>query len=92
MEPQNGSKSNGCNMSGFLFLLVIDKVMRKSTTETNTGNRWNSTTKLDDLDYENDIAVLSSTKEQLQRKVDNVDKYAYSTGLKICAGEKSNEI
>ena len=61
--------------------------MRKSTAETNTGNRRNSTTKLDDLDYENDIAVLSSTKEQLQRKFDTVDKYAYSTGLKISAGK-----
>ena len=77
----------GCNMSGFLFLLVIDWVMRKSTAENNTGIRWNFTTKLDDLDYADDIALLSSTKEQLQRKFDNVSKYAHSTGLKINTGK-----
>ena len=46
----------GCNMSGFLFLLVIDRVVRKSTAENNTGIRWNFTTKLDNLDYVDDIA------------------------------------
>ena len=35
----------GFNMSGFLFLLVIDWVVRKSTAENNTGIRWNFTTK-----------------------------------------------
>ena len=77
----------GCNMSGFLFLLVIDWVMRKSTAENNTGIRWNFTTKLDDLDYADNIALLSSTKEQLQSKFDNVSKYAHSTGLKINTGK-----
>ena len=31
---------------------------------------------LDDLDYTDDIAQLSSMKEQSQRKFDNVSKYA----------------
>ena len=53
----------GCNMSGFLFLLVIDWVMRKLTAEKNTGIRWNFTTKLDHLDYADNIALLSSTKK-----------------------------
>lgn len=77
----------GCNMSGFLFLMVIDWVMRKSTAENNTGIRWNFTTKLDDLDYADDIALLSSTKEHLQRKLNNVSKHAQSTGLKINASK-----
>ena len=75
-------------MSGFLFLLVIDWVVRKSTAESNTEIRWNLTTKLDDVDYADDIALLSSTKEQLQRKFDNVGKYAYFAGLKISMLEK----
>ena len=61
--------------------------MRKSTAENNTGIWWNFTTKLDDVNYADDIALLSSTKEQLQRKFDNVGKYAYSAGLKINAGK-----
>ena len=73
----------GCNMSGFLFLIVIDWIMKKSTAENITGIRWNFTTKLDDLDYADDIALLSSTKEQLQRKFKDVSKHAHSTGLKI---------
>ena len=76
-----------CNMSGFIFLMVIDWVMRKSTAENNTGIRWNFTTKLEDLDYADDIALISSNKDQLQRKLNKVSKYALSTGLKINASK-----
>ena len=48
----------GCLMSGFFFLLVIDWVMRKTLSEGNTGIRWRFTEKLDDLDFANDLALL----------------------------------
>ena len=41
----------GCSMSGFLFLLVLDFVMRKTTKDKDTGLRWKLTrSKLEDLD------------------------------------------
>jgi hypothetical protein len=61
--------------------------MRNLTTDNNTRIRWNFTTKLDDLDYADDIALLSSTKEQLQKKFNHLNRYAHSTGLK----NQSNE-
>ena len=77
----------GCDMSGFLFLLVIDWIMRKTTSSSNTGIRWNFTSKLEDLDYVDDIALLSSTKDQMQRKSNLLNTYAKSTGLKINAAK-----
>ena len=51
----------GCSISGFLFLLVLDFVMRKTTKDKDTGLRWKLTTKLEDLDFADDIALLSPT-------------------------------
>jgi hypothetical protein len=77
----------GCNMYGFLFLLVIDWIMRKATPDKNTGIRWNLTSKLEDLDYADDIALLASTREQIQTKCNLLSKHAKSTGLKINAAK-----
>ena len=48
-------------MSGFIFLLVVDSIMRKTTDGNNTRIRWKFTTKLEDLDFTDDIARLSSS-------------------------------
>ena len=73
----------GCVMSGFLFLLVIDWVMRKSLREGNTGIRWRFTNKLEDLDFADDLALLSSTRRQLQLKNERLSNASKGTGLKI---------
>ncbi len=39
-EVKSGVKQ-GCNMSGFLFLLVIDWVMQQTVTAGRNGIRWN---------------------------------------------------
>ena len=48
-DVKSGVKQ-GCNMSGFLFLLVIDWIMRRTVTGANTGIRWKLWSKLNDLD------------------------------------------
>ena len=48
----------GCNMSGFLFLIVIDWVMRRVIGSGENGIRWKFTSKLDDLDFADDSATL----------------------------------
>ena len=55
-------------MSGFIFLMVVDWIMRSTTTGNKTGIRWNFTSKLEDLDFAYEIALMSSCYTQLQRK------------------------
>ena len=47
-DVKSGVKQ-GCNMSGFLFLLVINWIMRRTVEGANTGIRWKLWSKLDDI-------------------------------------------
>ena len=80
----------GCVMSGFLFLLVIDWVMRETTRNNNTGIRWQMMSKLEDLDFADDIALLSSTHSQMQSKANSMSGLVKRVGLKI--NEKKTKI
>ena len=73
----------GCNMSGFLFLLVIDWVMRRTVAHAGTSIRWKMTTMLEDLDFAVDLAFISSTYTQVQKKIDHLNRNMKGTGLKI---------
>ena len=74
----------GCCMSGFLFLLVVDWVMRNTTKHGNTGIRWKFNNFLrEDLDFADDLALISSSRSHIQTKVSNLGCYAKMTGLKI---------
>ena len=77
----------GCCMSGFLFLLVIDWVMRQTVEGERTGIRWNFTTVLEDLDFADDIALLSSTMGHLQTKTTKLEDNAARVGLKLNANK-----
>ena len=80
----------GCVMSGFLFLLVIDWVMRETTRNNNTGIRWQMMSKLEDLDFADDIALLSSTHSQMQSKANSMSGLVKRVGLKT--NEKKTKI
>ena len=56
-----------CNMSALLFLLVVDLAMRNTWQEGNTGIRRKFNTKLEDLDFADDIALLSWTRQHIQQ-------------------------
>ena len=45
-------------MSGFLFLLEVDWVMRRSVDGARTGIRWKMTNMLEDLDFADDLALI----------------------------------
>ena len=47
----------GCNMSGFLFIIVIDWTMKITTKNHNYGIRWKFISNLDGLDYADDITL-----------------------------------
>ena len=56
----------GCLLSPFLFRLVIDRIMKTTTTGRNNGIQWTLWTQLDDLDFADDLALLSHNHSQMQ--------------------------
>ena len=73
----------GCVMSGFLFLLIIDWTMQRVLEGENTGIRWTLMEQLEDLDFADDIALIASSIGQLEKKLERVNQRGSTTGLKI---------
>lgn len=73
----------GCVMSSLLFILSIDWVMRSSLSEGNTGIRWTLFSHLEDLDYADDLALLSHLENNMQDKTSRLQQNAASIGLNI---------
>ena len=73
----------GCNMSGFFFLMVVDWVMKRTVQNGETGIRWKFTSKLDYLDFADDLALIASTKQHIQLKTDRLCRVAQRVGLKV---------
>ena len=67
----------------FLFLLVIDWIMKTTTTGRNNGIQWTLWTQLDDLDFADDLALLSHNHSQMQDKTSLPETTSAGTGLKI---------
>ena len=73
----------GCLLSPFLFLLVIDWIMRGTTEQHPDGIQWTLTTRLEDLDFADDIALLSHNHRSMQSKLTRLAKISMQTGLRI---------
>ena len=73
----------GCLLSPFLFLLVIDWIMKTTTSGRNNGIQWTLLTQLDDLDFADDLALLSHNHNQMQNKTTLLASISAETGLKI---------
>lgn len=73
-------------MSGFLFLIIMDWIMRRTVGHGENGIRWKFKSKLIDLDFADDVALLSSTKQQIQEKPMRMEEEARWVGLKINTG------
>ena len=69
-------------MSRFLFLLCLDWVTRKATASKRRGIRWNFTTVLEDLDFADEISLLSSKFNNLQKKTGRLAEEAVRVGTK----------
>ena len=73
----------GCLLSPFLFPLVIDWIMKTSTTGRNNGIQWTLWTQLDYLEFADDLALLSHNHSQMQDKTTLLETTSAGTGLKI---------
>ena len=70
-------------MSSTLFIIVIDWIMRQTTANTPRGIRWGTFTTLEDLDFADDLALMSHTHQHIQDKTSELEKYSGQMGLKI---------
>jgi len=77
----------GCLLSPTIFLMVVDWVMRQSTVGQKTGIQWTLTTQLEDLDFADDISLLSHKHQDAQEKLSRVADEARKTGLQINTGK-----
>ena len=71
----------GCLLSPFLFLLIIDLILR--CCNANDGIQWTLKEHLNDLDYADDIGLLSTNMTQMQRKTNMVAEASLKVGLRI---------
>jgi len=83
-QVQSGVKQ-GCVRSGFLFLLAIDWVMSGTMEGRRTVIQWRFTSILEDLDFADDIALLSSRYDDIRDNISRLADEAARVGLKINA-------
>ncbi|VDO61705.1 unnamed protein product [Schistosoma margrebowiei] len=77
----------GCLLSHFLFFLVIDWIMKTSTSERKHGIQWTDRMQLDDLDFADDLNLLSQTQQQMQEKTNSVAAASAEVGPNIHKGK-----
>ena len=73
----------GCLLSPFIFLLVIDWIMKTTTTGRNSGIQWTLWTQLEALAFTDDLALLSHNHSQMQDKTTLLETTSAGTGLRI---------
>ena len=73
----------GCLLSPFLFLLAIDWIMKKTTKYRRNGIQWTPWSQLEDLDFANDLALLSHSHQQMQEKTELLNTVSTQLGLNI---------
>ncbi|VDO83331.1 unnamed protein product [Schistosoma margrebowiei] len=61
--------------------------MKTSTSERKHGIQWTSRMQLDDLDFADDLALLSQSQQQMQEKSTSVAAASAAIGLNIHKGK-----
>src|SRR5699024_3319374 len=72
----------GCILSPTLFNIALDYVMEK-VCRGRGGITWGLTRRLEDLDYADDICLLSHNIQDARRKIEILRGEAAKVGLKI---------
>ena len=58
----------GCLLSPFMFLVAIDWIMKTTTKNRRNGIQWTLWSQLNDLDFADDLALLSHSHEQIDAR------------------------
>ena len=67
--------------------LAIDWVMKKTTAGNRNGIQWTLLEQLDDLDFADDLALLSSSHQQMQEKTSKLAVISAQVRLNIHKGK-----
>ena len=73
----------GCILSQILFNIALDYIMRQTTQNAQHGIPWTLFLQTEDLDYADDISLLSTTANHLQKKAQILTENARKTRLQI---------
>lgn len=75
----------GCILSPLLFLMVLDEVLTDSVEGKRTGIQWSirSNDHLEDLDFADDIGLMSQKRSDMQTKLASIQQNARKVGLEI---------
>ncbi|VDO93291.1 unnamed protein product [Schistosoma curassoni] len=76
-----------CLLSPFLFILVVDWIVKTSTYEGKHGIQWTARNQQEDLDLSDDLVILSHPHQQMQVKTTSLAAASESVGLNIHKGE-----
>ena len=66
----------GCPMSPILFLITLDEVLRAAVVTKNRAIRWGFSEHQEDLDYADDICLLSKTPDMQYKLKDLAEESA----------------
>lgn len=72
----------GCVISPLLFNIALDYILAK-VDQNRDGLRWTLTSHLSDLDYADDICLMSHTFEGVSRQLTTLAREASKIGLRI---------
>ena len=79
----NTGVRQGCLLSPMIFIMVVDWIMREVVSQGKTGIQWTRKTQLHDLDFADDIFLLSQNLQHMQIKTKHLALAAEKTGLRI---------
>ena len=79
----NTGVRQGTLLPPMIFIMVMDWIMREVESQGKTGIQWTLTSQLHDLDYADDICLLSQKPQHMQTKTDHLALVAEKTGLRI---------
>ena len=64
-------------MPSVLFSIAIDWVLCRTVEDQRRGIRWTPFSTLEDLDFVDDVALLSYTRQHIQEKTDQLSMIDY---------------
>jgi len=72
-----------CILSPFLFIIVIDFVMRRTMDNSKYGIVWQKRNRLTDLDFADDIAIVVEEENVCQEMTTKLEERSAQVGLNI---------
>lgn len=85
--PVKTGVKQGCLLSPIIFLMVLDRIMKRVNENKRRGIRWNMTGRLEDIDYADDLCLLSHNIGDLKSKIKDLEEEGRRVGLKINEGK-----